>query len=25
MDTLRDLRENRYHLITNYEEAPADV
>ena len=25
MDTLRELRENRYHLITNFEEAPSDV
>ena len=25
MNTLRDLRENRYHLITNYEEAPSNI
>jgi biopolymer transport protein ExbD len=25
MNTLRELRENRYHLITNYEEAPSGV
>ncbi|HNW50872.1 MAG TPA: biopolymer transporter ExbD [Prolixibacteraceae bacterium] len=25
MDTLRELRENRYHLITNLEEPPSDI